>query len=170
MRKRIGLLVFQLLLAFGGLRCAPHAEPGATVSIVLSKRTVTLDSTQVGPAVNISANITNGSNQLVLVSRCEYALEQYRYALVTGRDANDWVEVWRPSCTDQNSLSYTPLGAGETMSFPITIVATPALAPDFSAEQGRYRFRFFMSIQVGGEYVQLPRERTVSEPFTLSAQ
>jgi hypothetical protein len=45
-----------------------------------------------------------------------------------------------------------------------------ALAPDFSAEPGTYRFRLFLSNQVGGEYQQLPRDRTVSEPFTLLGQ
>ena len=129
-----------------------------------------LEQTPQGPTLKISANISNGSTQLVLVSTCEYALDQYRYALATGRISDDWLEVWRPSCTNENSLAYTPLGPGESTSIPITVIATPALAPDFSAEPGTYRFRFFLSIQVGGEYQQLPRERTVSEPFTLLAQ
>jgi len=159
-----------LLLASWTLGCAPHPDPGPTVSIGLNKQAVALERTRQGPTLNITANITNGSTQLVLISTCEYALDQYRYALATGRIGDDWLEVWRPSCTNENSLAYTPLGPGESTSIPITVIATPALAPDFSAEPGTYRFRFFLSIQVGGEYQQLPRERTVSEPFTLLAQ
>ena len=161
---------FALFLAIGVWGCAPHVDPGTTVSIGLNKHAISLEPTPKGPALNVSANITNGSTQLVLVSTCEYALDQYRYALATGRISDDWLEVWRPSCTNENSLAYTPLGPGESTSIPITVIATPALAPDFSAEPGTYRFRFFLSIQVGGEYQQLPRERTVSEPFTLLAQ
>lgn len=146
------------------------ADPGATVSIGLSKQTVSLEPTPQGPTLNVSANITNGSSQLVLISSCEFALDQYRYALASGRISDDWLEVWRPTCTHENSLAYTPLRPGETTSIPITIVVTPYLAPDFMAEPGTYRFRFFLSSQVGGEYQQLPRERTVSESFTLVAQ
>ena len=156
-----------LLLVSWTLGCAPHADPGSTVSIGLSKQAVGFKRTQQGPTLRISANINNGSTQLVLVSTCEYALEEYRYALASGRIGDDWLEVWRPTCTNENSLAYTPLGPGESTSIPITVIATPALAPDFSAEPGTYRFRLFLSIQVGGEYQQLPRERTVSEPFTL---
>lgn len=159
-----------MLLAFGALRCTPHADPGSTVSIGLSKQTVSLEHTAKGPALNVSANITNGSSQLVLISTCEFALDQYRYALATGRISDDWLEVWRPTCTRENSLAYTPLRPGETTSIPITVLVTPYLAPDFIAEPGTYRFRFFLSIQVGGEYQQLPRDQTVSEPFTLVAQ
>ena len=150
------------------LRCAPiriRARPSR--SFEQTGRGARADSQ--GP-LSTSPNIINGSTQLVLVSTCEYALDQYRYALATGRIGDDWLEVWRPSCTNENSLAYTPLGPGESTSIPITVIATPSLAPDFSAEPGTYRFRFFLSIQVGGEYQQLPRERTVSEPFTLLAQ
>jgi hypothetical protein len=156
-----------LLLAFAGFRCPPDAEPGASVAIVLSKRTATLESTELGPALKISVSLTNGSRQLVLLSTCEYALDQYRYTLATGRNTDDWLEVWRSPCTVENGLAYTPVGPGETFSFPITVIATPALSPDFGAEPGTYRFRFFLSTQAGGEYRQLARERTVSEPFTL---
>ena len=159
-----------LLLAIAALRCAPRTDPGAAVSIGLSRQTATLEPTSQGLALKVSATITNGSHQLVLLSTCEYALDQYRYALATGSIGDDWLEVWRPSCTNENSLAYIPLGPGEATSIPITVIATPALAPDFSAEPGTYRFRFFLSILVGGEYRLLPRERTVSEPFTLLAQ
>lgn len=175
MRRRrdwLGHAGIAVLIALAALRCAPHPDPdtGPRVSIDLSKKAVALERTQQGPTLRISASIANGSTQLVLVSTCEYALEEYRYALASGRIGDDWLEVWRPSCTNENSLAYTPLGPGESTSIPITVIATPALAPDFSAEPGTYRFRFFLSIQVGGEYQQLPRERTVSEPFTLLAQ
>lgn len=158
-----------LVLPFVILGCGPRAEPDATVRIELSGRTVALEPTELGPALKMSASITNSSNQLVLMSTCEYVLYQYRYTLVTGT-SDDWVEVWRPSCTSQNSLAFTPIGPGKTIFVPITVVATPALAPDFSAEPGRYRFRFFLSIRLGEEYRQLPAERSVSEPFTLLAQ
>jgi hypothetical protein len=131
---------------------------------------VALEPTRQGPTLNIWATITNGSTQPVLISTCKYALDQYRYTLASGRIGDDWLEVWRPSCTGENSFAYTPLGPGESKSIPITVVATRALAPDFSAEPGTYRFRFFLSMQVAGEYRQLPRERSVSEPFTLLAQ
>jgi hypothetical protein len=140
------------------------------VSIGLSRQATTLEQTGQGPALRITATITNGSHQLVLLSTCEYALDQYRYALASGRIGDDWLEVWRPSCTSENSLAYIPLGPGEATSIPITVIATPALAPDFSAEPGTYRFRFFLSILVGGEYRLLPRERTVSKSFTLQVQ
>ena len=125
-----------LLLAIGAVRCAPYTEPSAAVSIGLSRQTVSLEQTDQGPALKISANITNGSTQLVLVSTCEYALDQYRYALATGRISDDWLEVWRPSCTNENSLAYTPLGPGESTSIPITVIATPALAPRFFGGAG----------------------------------
>jgi hypothetical protein len=157
-------------VAIAALQCAPHADPGAAVSIELSRQAASLEQTDQGPALKISATITNGSRQLVLLSTCEYALDQYRYALATGRISDDWLEVWRPACTSENSLAYIPLDPGEATSIPITVIATPALAPDFDAEPGTYRFRFFLSIMVGGEYRLLPRERTVSEPFTLLAR
>jgi hypothetical protein len=140
---------------------------GETVAIVVSKKAVTLEPTERGLTLNMKVTLTNLSNDPILWSECEYSLEQYRYTVLTGMKEEEWIDVWRPACTREPDDRNAPLRSGESVSIDVSALALDNASTDFSGEPGVYRFRFFLSVQSGDEFREIPRGRSVSESFTL---
>jgi hypothetical protein len=114
----------------------------------------------------MSVTLTNTSTNPVVWFSCGFALERNRYVLTSDRGGDDWGEVWTPVCARDNSVAPPPLRSGESVTVPIN-VPTTAAAHVFPGETGVYRVRFFLAVQMGGEFHQLPYEFSVSKPFTV---
>jgi len=163
LERAIGLYVYLAVLA----ACSPpHEQSTTSVTIVPASRTVALETTTRGRAINVSIVITNTSSNSILWSDCALALEEYRYLLVPDRKGSDWTEVWSPGCPDL-SVTTPPLRPGESVTVPLRIVAARDSSFDFVGRRGVYRIHFFLSAVVAGEYAQLPYAESVSQSFNV---
>ena len=147
--------------------CTADKESDAAIRITPESRTVSLQPSPAGPTLNTAVTIRNRSLQPILWSACDLALERYQYVLALDHARPEWVENWRPVCFSSGNTPPARLRSGESVTVPISIVAARKVSPKFTAEPGSYRIRFFLSAEIGGEFVQLPAALSASEPFTL---
>lgn len=165
-----GLAALTLVTALSG--CTNPTEPVAAVRIVPASQTVVLQSTPQGPTLSTSVTLTNTSGFPIIWSSCSMQLERRDdIALPASNSDAGWERVWSPICNLALILPPpTPLQPGESVTVPVTAVASPQDAGSFSGEPGQYRVRFFLGAVVAGDYRQLPSAASSSQPFTVVAQ
>ncbi|HEV7595261.1 MAG TPA: hypothetical protein VGO33_09700 [Gemmatimonadaceae bacterium] len=158
-----------VLYTLSAAACSPRAQSASTVSIVPTSHSVSLGTNRTARTLDVSIVITNTSANPILWSDCALGLEEYRYLLVPDRKGSDWTEVWSPGCPDLSAAT-SPLLQGESATVHLTAVAAADTARGFAGRPGIYRVHFFLSANVGGEYLQLPYAESVSQPFNVVAE
>ena len=161
------------LITVGALSsCTSTTEPVSAVRIVPASPTVVLRPLPHGLTLSTSVTLTNTSAVPIIWSNCSFVLERYIgiAALFPNEDAA-WAEVWSPVCSLALSLvPPVPLQPGESVIVRVTAIANPQYPGTFSGEPGQYRVRLYLTANLAGQYAQLSREASTSDPFTVVAE
>jgi hypothetical protein len=172
---RRGALVFVAgLTAIVSTACSDSTGPAASIRIVPTTSTVTVQTDQFGfSSLQIPITITNTSEREVVYDPCSIQLEQ--------NTTTGWQTIWTNVCftlveaatsdaSNPGPLYGVPLAAGQTATFTIFVPVggqpTPSF-PSIRGESGEYRLRVPVSTEFAGAVFEFSHDQSVSESFSV---
>jgi hypothetical protein len=163
------------------LACGETTSLAGSVRIQPAAASVALQNTPLGLGLQTSITLTNTSSTPIRWSTCGMALEKGDVVALESSDGS-WVPVWTEVClyaldgvTGDAAITTAPpiggivLNPGTSVVIPITVPVGQTPYSFFNGEPGIYRVRLYLSTDVLGHNYTLPRERSVSDSFILTA-
>lgn len=165
-KPRKASLFFRLVWVCVGAACsAEHpGDPATPIQIIPNAERIPIRTEAGKPLLEVTIRIENTSAHAIVWSECALAVERNQYIMAMDRHSEEWLEVWRPTCPNDDNAQNL-LRPGESASLSLEI--TPGSGANFRGEVGIYRVRFFLSAAVAGEYHQLSPELSVSRAFSV---
>lgn len=164
------------------MACSESTGVAGSVRIQPATPTVTLQTTPLGLGLQTSVTLTNTSGMPIRWSRCGITLETGGGAIALESGDGAWLPVWTEQCfyaVDASNAALTTtsslypgeavLQPGSSIAIPITVPVGQTPYSSFRGDPGIYRVRLYLSTDVLGRNYPLPRERSVSDSFTLTA-
>ena len=165
--KGIATLMAEVMLS----ACTSTTEPVGAIKIVPASGTVSLAASPQGPTLSISLTLTNTSTNAIYWHPCALSLER-KVGEVVALDQDGepgWQRVWSPICA-LDLVAASVLEPGESVTVPISVVATRDYSPSFTGDPGLYRVHLYLTTKIGTDYSAVPYRASSSEPFEVVAQ
>jgi hypothetical protein len=151
--------------------CTNTTEPVGAIKIVPISGTVSLQTSPQGPTLSTSLTLTNWSAHTIYWHPCALSLER-KIGDVVALDQDGepgWQRVWSPVC-GLDLVAASAVEPGESVTVPISVVATRDYSPSFTGDPGLYRVHLYISTKIGADYQAVPYRASSSEPFEVIAQ